>query len=145
MVTSPGLTVHPLPTPGPCAKALHPNAKGLSEVLVLPHRALAQHLAQWCRAGLPPAFPSAAVGLPGRRWHKRCLLHLATFQGGRTLTHFFSASTHPLTAAPCSRRNSSASRFCSCLPPAPGAQPVCLTAAEMGLDGAWKLLCSQLS
>lgn len=33
----------------------------------------------------------------------------------QTQTHFFSASTHPLPAASFSRRNFSASRFCSCL------------------------------
>lgn len=107
MVTSAGLTTHPFPTPGPCAKALHPSAKGPSEVLVLPHRTLVQYLARRHRAGLPPAFLSTAVGLLGRRWH-RCLLHLAAFQGLRTLPHFFSASTHPLTTVPFSRPNTPA-------------------------------------
>lgn len=150
MVTSPGLTTHPFPTPGPHAKAVHPSAKGPSKVSVLLCRTLVQHLTWWHRAGRPPAFLSAAVGLPDRRWHRRCLFHLADFQGLQTLMHFFSASTRPLTTAPFSRRNPSASRFCSCLHPTPGdylnaAQPVGLTVAETGLDGAWKLLCSQLS
>jgi len=57
----------PFSHPSPCAKALHRRAKGLNEILVLPRRTLAQHLAPQCRAGLPPAFPSAALGLRGSR------------------------------------------------------------------------------
>lgn len=44
MVTSPGLTTHPFPTPGPHAKAVHPSAKGPSKVSVLLCRTLVQHL-----------------------------------------------------------------------------------------------------